>query len=82
MIIACKMVGDDRCSVHGHDAPCSDRKIMTAEEYSDLQSRGLIEMPRNGGVCYICEGTVRTITCGEDSWEIRCRSCDFLYSED
>ena len=75
MITACRMVGDDRCSAHGRNAPCPDRKIMTAVKYLDLRSRGLIEIPKNGGVCYICKGTVRTITLGEDSWEVRCMSC-------
>lgn len=82
MITACRMTGGGRCLTHGHDAPCPDRRIMTVEEYESYRSMGLVDIPGAGDTCYICEGTVKMITCGEDSWEIRCAGCDFLWGED
>ena len=81
MIQPCRILGD-RCITHGHDLPCPDRRIMTIEEYEDLRSQGLIQRPDKGDTCYVCEGIVRMITCGEDSWELRCRGCGFLWGED
>lgn len=81
MITACRMIGD-RCIIHGHEVPCPDREIMTVEEYEDKRRLGIIDIPSIGDICFICGDRVRMITCGEDSWEIRCAGCQMLYSED